>query len=528
MTEPATGPARGLGAISDSRLRLLVLGGFFVLLLLKGIAAFRLDLFGDEAFYFMCSKRLDWAFVDHPFMTALLVRCGTDLVGDSTFGVRFAFLLLGALYPWIVFWLADPLVGRRNAWWAAGATLLLPFCAHLGVVALPDVPLLVLATAALLCFERACRLGPTRFWLATGLIGALGLATHYRFVLVPFALGLFLLCTREGRHKLREAGPWLAVSTMLPGLLPVLLYNLRLDFAPMRYQGMERHDGGFDPEALLEHLPMQMGVVTPLLYVALIGALIGLLRRARRGDQAAGLCATFALVHLGLFFLTSPIADTEHANVHWPAPGYVPLLIFLAPTLSGFVSRRNSRLRRRLTLAVPISAALVLLLMFMELSIQPFGIQSLHRPFAGWTEVAAETERLLDADPERYRDGESGRDLVVADNYMLAGNLAQKLGGRIDLYVLDHRKNAEHGRALQFPLWDRGEEALRRLTGRTALVVVQRNKSRSRHWDDWREHVGSFFARLEPLDPLVAAGGKDGGLQTFFLYRGEQILDPEQ
>ena len=92
---------------------------FAVLVAARVVVACRLDLFGDEAFYWQCAQRLAPAFVDHPPLTALLVRAGCGLLGDTRLGVRILFLGLTAAIPWAVLWMAAPLVGRRDAWWAA-------------------------------------------------------------------------------------------------------------------------------------------------------------------------------------------------------------------------------------------------------------------------------------------------------------------------------------------------------------------------------------------------------------------------
>jgi len=494
---------------------------FLLLLLAKVVAAARLDLFGDEAFYYMCSRHLDLAYADHPFMTALLVRGGVELFGASALGVRSLFLVLGALFPGLIYLLARPLVGRRDAFLSAGASLVVPATAHLGLLALPDVPQLFLAATALLLFQRALERPGLGWWFAAGLATALGLCTHYRFVLVPFAFGLFLVLFRDGRLRLKGAGPWVAFATMLPGLLPILIYNWRLDFEPFRFQGVERHAASADFEALLEHIPAQMVAATPLLYVALIAVLVLLLRRARRGDLNAAFLSTFALLHLGLFFLSSPVTDSDHASIHWPAAGYLPLLVYLPGLLRDFRARRPTRLRRFLVAATPALGALVLGLAFLELSTNVFGIQALERPFAGFREAAREAERVLDRQPELF--SASRTPLLVADNYMLAGNLDLRLGDRVLLFVLDHQKNHEHGRAAQFPQWGNGEAGLRARSGENALVVVERTRTSNRRWPGWKRHVDSFFQELEPLGELSTPGGRDGRPKQFLLYLGRGI-----
>lgn len=497
--------------------------GFLLLTAAKIATAARLDLFGDEAFYFLCSQRLDVAFSDHPFMTALLVRGGAELLPGSTLGVRLMFLALGALFPLLVHRLALPLVGAAGARAAAGFALLAPATAWLGVLALPDVPQMTFAALALLAFERATRTRALGAWLAAGIACALGLATHYRFALVVLALFLYLVATRRGRAQWRTAGPFVALPLVLLGLLPVLLFNLRLDFAPLKFQGVERHQGGFDFEALLLHLPLQAAAVTPLLYAALLGAGWSLLRRARAGDDRAQLLALFAAVHLGTYFATSPFADSDHATIHWPAPGYIPLLVALPAWLAEFAARRATPARRALAARLPGAVAGVALgLVLLETATGLFGFQPLRRPFAGWEEMGRAAAEHLAVLPRAA----GARPIAIGDNYIVAGNLQFELGAAglgADVYALRHPKNAEHGRQLQFDLWRRGEAGLAERAGEDALVVVERNAVRSRAWDAWQEHLAGLFERLEPAGELEVPTGARGKSRQFLFYVGRGI-----
>ena len=168
---------------------------FIGLLLLRILSAASLDLFGDEAFYWQCSRRLAWGYADHPFMTALLVRTGTTLFGESTLALRAPFLLLGAATTGLLFALGRRLLGRDEALRGTAFSLLLPALALSTFMALPDVPLLFFELAGLVAWQRATEAGPRRqrWWLVTGLCVALALSTHARGLLLPGAIGLWLL-----------------------------------------------------------------------------------------------------------------------------------------------------------------------------------------------------------------------------------------------------------------------------------------------------------------------------------------------
>lgn len=502
---------------------------FLILTAAKLAVAAHLDLFGDEAFYWQCGQRPAIAYADHPPMTAMLVRLGSELLGDRPLGVRLLFLLAGAALPFAVFYLTRPLAGRRDAWWAAGASLALPGMALLGLLAIPDGPLLLFSALFLLGLERATRRGETRWWLSAGLAGAHGLATHYRFVLAPAAALLYLI-SRHGRRHWRTRGPWLMLAAMLPGLLPAVLYNLRHDFSAVRYFLGGRHGASPDLGAPLEHLAGQALIVTPLLYAALIGALVALCRRALAGDGRAALAGAFALTHLGVFFLASPFEDSGLVTVHWPLPGYLALLPYLPAALRHFAvgngavgngavgnSAAGSGVRHAGAALAPGLGIVVVVLLLAELGTGWPGLGSAREPFVGASQV---TERSSGHLPE-IAPGDGGRWLVVADNYKLAAQLELGLHAQADVYVLDHHKNHAHGRAPQLAEWGIDEEGLRRRAGEEALVVLEASQIRTGEHDAWIAHAGSFFARFEPLGELeVPSPGKRKKKKVFWFYRG--------
>ena len=313
---------------------------------------------------------------------------------------------------------------------------------------------------------------------------------------------------------------WTALIVTLAGLTPVLLYNVRLDWAPLKYQGAERHGGGFDFEALLEHLPSQAAVLTPFLYVACLAVLVALIRRWRAGDETAGFCAFFSLAHLGTFLIASPVADSAHATVHWPAPGYLPLLAFVPGVVREWITRSPSRGRRTVAVLVPAIGLVGVLYVFLEWSTGVPGYGPLHRPFAGWSEAVEATETRL----ELIAPDDDGKVLVVADNYLLAGNLEMRLGDRVEIYLLDHPKNIAHGRQRQYEVWELDEAGLAaNRGGRDALLVLDRDQSRSSAWDEWIAYADARFESVDALDELTT-DGKRPDEPRFFLRHARGVL----
>ncbi|VEH29497.1 ArnT family glycosyltransferase [Legionella sainthelensi] len=61
-----------------------------LLLLLRIFFMFKSNLLVEEAYYWNYSNHLDFSFLDHPPMVAILIKLGTLIFGTNEWGVRFA------------------------------------------------------------------------------------------------------------------------------------------------------------------------------------------------------------------------------------------------------------------------------------------------------------------------------------------------------------------------------------------------------------------------------------------------------
>ena len=130
-------------------------------------------------------------------------------------------------------------------------SLCLPLGASLGLLAVPDVPIVFLGLLAIGFFERALRIGEIKYWAAVGCVVALGFSTHYRFFLYPAAALLFLLVSREHHYLWKKPGLWLAILVALPGLIPIASFNLSNRLVSASFYFVDRHPWEFQSEGLL-------------------------------------------------------------------------------------------------------------------------------------------------------------------------------------------------------------------------------------------------------------------------------------
>lgn len=463
-------------AISRRQVTLIVLAAT-IITLTKWLLANRLELYSDEIFYWQASQFPALAYSDLPFMTALLAGTGAAVFGHSPLAVRLLFLLLSLLIPVLVYWLARPLNGQRHALQSAGLCFCMPMLAMMGLLAVPDVAIIVFGLLFMGMVERASRTARPHYWLLAGVAAALGLCTHYRFAPYLLAAFIFLLADRRQWHHWRS--PWLWIGGIIAsiGLYPALSFNLLNDLSGLDYHLIDRHPWEFQSEGLL-HAPMQATVVTPLLYALLLLTLWHLIRQARNGNGRALLFALFALLNAGTYLVLAPWADTTRTTLHWPISGYLPLLVFaplvLADVKKSLTSRYSPGFACKAVWSVPVTGFAGTLLVLAGIGSQGFNqsLQSLVGPdvlsnkMAGWAPLTDHVDALL----RQHQLPQNT--LLVTDNYYTAAQLA--FAGYADrTYTTDTNKIARDGRQTQYRLWNRDLQALQNLQPEHVVFITE-------------------------------------------------------
>ena len=469
--------------------------------------AANLPLFVDEAFYWQESRRLAWSYTDVPGLTAWLIAAGEGMLGHSALAVRAPFLVLGAMVPLVMVGLVARLADARAGWQAGLWTLAMPMAGTLGVLALPDVPLVFASIVALAALARAARDDRVADWCMLG--GALALAwlAHYRAAMLMLAGLAFLVMCARGRRLWSRPGLWIALVLATFGLVPLLAFNLAHDWSALGFQMVERHPWSFHADALRQPFEQAM-VVTPFLYALLVSCLFVGLRRAQAGPPW-DLMAAVAGTSLLAWFAFGLFADAERFRVHWPLAAYLPLIALLPLVLRERMHGARAGAWRTIAGLAAAGAGLgtLFLLVYLGAAATRGGMASLAgykaypSHFSGWREAAATARALLAADAD-------ARIVLVADNFMLAAELDFAFAGARPVYTLDSPLNAKHGRAAQLALWQRDETALRALAGRRALVAIDETALRERARQPWLDDLCRRLGPLQGVQRLDLDGGR--------------------
>ncbi|HAT27178.1 MAG TPA: hypothetical protein DCS89_09200 [Gammaproteobacteria bacterium] len=499
--------------------------GFCIVLLLKVFLALVLDLYSDEVFYWQASARPALAYSDLPFMTALLIGVGSSLNPGSAIAARLVFILLGACLPLLMYWIARPLSNQRQAIETAVLTLCLPLGGVLGLLAVPDVPLLFFGLLSIGCFERALRTERLRYWLATGIFVACGLSTHYRFFLYPAAVIVFLVWFAPQRRQWRNPGLWLAMAIASIGLLPIIWFNLENQLSSASFYLIDRHPWEIQASGLL-HLFKQAGVVTPPLYAALVFSLWQLHLRARNGDASAALFMTLALVNILVYSILAPWTDATSTSIHWPLSGYFPLLVFVPATLRQIHDwcriQWNSRVAGIVIASVPVIGFTGTLIALLGVGSQAYqlplqallGTGVLSNKMAGWKQFTDYTGAVIDA------EFEGGSPVIITDNYYTAAQ-TEFSGLTTAGFTLDQDKAVRDGRLSQYRLWRLDASGLAGEIGKSALFITEDSTLTIPGKHDVLDRVCQLSNELKYLGELSLFSGD----KRFSYYKVDRLLD---
>ena len=112
----------------------------------------QLELVGDEAYYWLWSRRLDLAYLDKGPVIAWFIAAGTALFGQTPFGIRFFAVILSTATGIGIFLLARCLFSDRVGFWTLLLAGLAPMFAVGSILMTIDTPLICFWTFAALAF----------------------------------------------------------------------------------------------------------------------------------------------------------------------------------------------------------------------------------------------------------------------------------------------------------------------------------------------------------------------------------------
>lgn len=454
---------------------------------------------GDEAYYWDCSRHLDWSYFDQPPLVIWTMIPFRAVLGECRLAVRAPAVIASLLIGVFMVPLARRLGGGYRH--AAAAYLVLHGTPLFFLGAFYCSTDIAMAAAYLAATWAAVALaqGESRAWWGFGVAVGLGFLAKFPVVLVAAALAPALVRGAAGRD-LRTPTPYLAAALSGALTVPVWVWGARHEWANFIFQLSGRHDSGrLTLRYLGELVAGDLLLLTPFLAIA-VAAAWWLSRHNRDAGWAVVRVAAIApLVFFALVGLRTRVAP------HWVAPGVMVAFVMLP-----FVA---FRWRRRLQVAgVVFGIALSLSVIALVLAVE--SLLDLEWTYRGRpNRISADSlsdvvgnQEIADRVAAARRPGQ----FVASQSYSEVHMIAFLSQGAVPTR-LAHVTGGTHGLASLY--WHRPSD----LFGRDMLFVTDR--------DDVEEQLRQLFGSVEeqPSIDIVRSGRV---VRTMRLYDCRTLLHP--
>lgn len=410
---------------SSSRIPANLLLLAFGWLIINLIQAAYTELFHDEAYYWMFSRHLNWAYFEHPGMIAWMIALTSRVPGEL--GVRLTAVVANLIALAVVVRLSDERQRTLTLWVMAGMVI-----THLGgIFAAPDAPLALFAALFYLSLAHFLKKDGLLPALLLGLTMAGMLFSKYHgALLIGFAVIGYPALFRNRYF-------WLAGLTALLLCTPLVLHLWEQQMATFAFHLGSRIRKPWDIGFLGSFLSGQILLYGPFVGVMLFaGAFLG------KTTDPFGRVLKATVIGMTGFLLLLSFRTWVEAN--WSAGMYVPLVLL------GVKWMAESEARKKWAMGLSVAGVIFafsarLMVLFPDFFPE---IQGLRNEVHGWKAWA-----------ERVSDLAGDRPVAIVNSYGLPAKYTFYTGK--SAFALN---NVQYHRT-QYEAWDmeqtlRGKEIL--------------------------------------------------------------------
>jgi 4-amino-4-deoxy-L-arabinose transferase-like glycosyltransferase len=340
---------------------------WLVMSLWKAALAASVGVVWEEAHFVIAGMHPALAYPDIPAGWPLFARACIVLFGWSPLAIRLPALAVTQTLPLAIYFLSQPVAGRRNALWAALISMLMPPLAASGVIFYSEAAMQILLALMLGGLVRAQRSNRLGWWLLTGLAAGLGLFIHYRFALAGVGVLGFALTTRAGRTLWRQPGLWLAAALAAAGVAPSIAYNVVNHAPAVTYHLASQQGWALSAAGPLTFFAIQLAACTPAFFFGMVGGGLAAWRRARGGERESALLLWVGVPLFWVYAGLSPFDKTIAPQ--WPIEAYIAFIPYLPGALAGYVDGARTLVRRRLREALVGTSPLIAFAAFIAASL---------------------------------------------------------------------------------------------------------------------------------------------------------------
>lgn len=300
-----------------------------------------LDIFSEEAQYWLWSKNLDWHYYSKPPMVALLNYLSTGLFGDTEVAIRIIPILFGLGTAWVVYLFGRHLFQSEKLACIAGLIFLgmpihlLEFTFHT-----TDTSMTFFWTLAWYLTYRAIHSQNIQWWILAGLIAALGIMSKATMVLIFPASLIYLFFIGGLKKEIRNWSIFLLVASL--GFLPGIIWNVQHDFYTYKHlAALGGVSGGssksFDFLLMFKRSSEYLGGQLAMVSVFFLPFFYFGFRQLIQNKEAK--LVYVILPGLLTFFGFGGLSFFTWIEVNWPGFTYSTFPLFLAPVVESFVGK---------------------------------------------------------------------------------------------------------------------------------------------------------------------------------------------
>ncbi len=467
-----------------------------VLTLFRFWYAGSIDLVADEAYYWLWSEHLDYCYFSKGPLVAWTIFAGTALLGDSVSGIRLFSVLLSAGTACGIYFLARELFNPRAAFFAVLAASVIPLFSVGSVLMTIDPLSLFFWVWAAFIFWRAKDAKKLWPWLLMGACIGLGMLAKYTNAVQIFCFLLFAVLCAPYRKLLFRKNTYAMIAVAVLFLSPVVFWNWRRDWVTVTHlvhRGELDQAFEFKPGDVAEFLAMQGLVISPLLWLGMLGGFALVVSHARNQsywkEKYFLACLFWPLF---LFYVGLSFKETGEAN--WTAPCYLAGVCLAGYYLS--VAGHCGMLYRSFCLvALVLALSLTAALHFSEqVGFSSLGIKDPMDRVRGHEDFARQAATI---------QGRYGADFMIANKYSHASLLCFYHPARPRTYLPSHE-----GVLNQYSFWPGYTSKV----GRDALFLTD-------SMDEVPDVLGEEFADVFPADtPLIEIKSGERTIRKFRVF----------
>jgi dolichol-phosphate mannosyltransferase len=287
------------------------------------------NLLVEETYYWNYSQHLDFGYLDHPPMVALLIKLFNQLLGTSEFTVR-----LASSFCWIItvifsFKLSE-LINKGSGIYSIFLLSFLPFYFFQSIIITPDSPLLACWSSSLYFLYSALVLKRAHHWYLVGICLGLGLLSKYTICLLSLPTLIFMLYSADARFWFKRKEPYLSALIAILLFTPVIYWNAIHQWISFTFQSMRRFEDT-TTSGTFELLWVSLFFLTPL-GVWGVGQLV---KSTKLHSEISGektlFLKCFTLIPWGFFLIYS---FNHEINLNWVGPIFLGIIPWLSLTMA--------------------------------------------------------------------------------------------------------------------------------------------------------------------------------------------------